>query len=1777
MKKQRCEEPVSVNLPKKGGYQFYWRTLAVLFFLLISQQTFAQFRVVGYIPTWGGNLNDVQYSKLTHINYAFMLPTANGGYQAMDETRLRDLVSRAHANGVKVIISVGGGGGGDAFKTIVPNAGLRTTFCNNMLTFCNKFNVDGVDVDWEFPNDGTEANNFGLLMSELSAKMHANGKLCTIAVIAYGGTSFVNSLFTSCDFINIMAYDENSYDHSNYDVGVKSVNYWVGRGLAKNKAVLGVPFYGRDNCCAYKTVGYNELLGMGASPNADTYNNKVGYNGIPTMKKKTTYAMGACGGIMIWSLDTDVLGANSLLGAIDAVVKANSNPVPDNLAKGKTVTVSSTEANTTTSLVASNATDGSYSTRWASVFADPQSLSVDLGANYSINRVKLTWEAALASAYEIQISTNGNDWSTIKSVTGNAATTNDLTGLSGIARYVKIYGTARATAYGYSLYEVEVYGTAIESPYSGTAINIPGKIEAENYDLGGQGLAYNDTETANQAGAYRADGVDIETTTDAGAGYNVGYTADGEWLKYMVNVTAAGNYSFSFRTAGTGTASKIRLEVDGVSVTGDVALPNTGAWQTWATTTVGNVALTAGAHTIRLFIVTGGFNLNYVTVNSLVPNVVPTVSLTSPASGTQFTAPASVSISATANDTDGTISKVEFYNGTTLIGTSTTSPYTFTWSNVATGTYTISAKATDNSGAAVTSSSASIVVNAPVITETPYGGTPVNLPGKVEAENYNNGGEGIAYHDMEAANQGGAYRTDGVDVQATTDAGAGYNVGYTADGEWLNYLVNVTAAGSYSVSFRTAATGTASAIRMEVDGIDVTGSVSLPNTGDWQAWATTTVPNIAFSAGAHNIRLFVVTGGFNLNSFSVAVPSQNNMSFLRASGKNIVNNNGNYLIKAVNLGNYMVQEGYMLNLGGGYQHDFKTKIADVVGTANRDQFYKDYLANFVTKADIDSLAKWGFNSVRVPMHYNLFTPLGQPDTYIESGFAYIDNIISWCKANNMYVILDLHAAPGGQSSGDISDYISGQPSLWESAANRAQTVKLWRKFAERYVNEPTVGGYDLINETNWTLANNNQLLMQIMKDITAAIRQVDNNHLVFIEGNSYANDYNGLTPKWDNNMAYSFHKYWNDPSQSSINFVLAIRDGQNVPIWLGEFGENSNHWIAESVTIMNNNNIGWAIWPYKKMSSVSSIGSFKQPNNWSALADYIHGGAKPSASVGQAILNELVQNVKAQNLTINKGYIYALIKQPNNNNTTPYMTLNLPGKVLAAHYDEGKNGYAYNDSQFQNSQYGNPVGSSTSWNNGWYYRNDGVDLQYSTPENGPTIGYTEANEWLQYTVNVTTTGSYAVKVRAAGNGGKITLSVDGVTTSINNANVTATGGWDVWQTITLGNINLTAGKHTLRATVTTAGYNLSYFDFSTTATPNQAPTVSLTSPANGSSAVAPASIVINANAADANGTVTKVDFYNGTTLLGTDATAPYSYTWNVTTAGTYSITAKATDNAGAATTSSGVSVTVTTNTTTPINQAPTVSLTSPANGTSVNAPASIVIAATAADADGTVSKVDFYNGTTFIGTDATAPYSYTWTNVAAGTYSITAQATDNTGATATSAVVAVIVNTVVISNPCSSIASYIENGNYVPGSKVKNANAQYQCKPYPYSGWCNGAAWAYAPGTGAYWTDAWTLVGSCAASARSTSDASVNEAALNNFPNPFTNTTTVQVQVAEAGDVSVKVYDKTGQEVGTVVTGYLATGTYNFTFDASYLKADLYLIKFTSNDKVFTRKMVKSE
>ena len=290
--------------------------LALLLFAGV-QRASAQFKVIGYMPSWTGDVNTVQYSKLTHINYAFILPNSNGTLQGLDNpSKLSSLVSKAHASGVKVMISVGGWNNGDdsGFETLAANSGSRNTFTQALISLVNQYNLDGVDIDWEYPDGGASANNYVTLMTQLSNEMHSRGKLLTAAVVGENGGSILNAVFNVVDFLNLMAYDYNNYDHSTFTYAQNSINYWRGRGLPQSKCVLGVPFYGRPS---WET--FAQLVARGADPYADTYAG-VGYNGITTIKNKTNLAFDQGNGIMIWELSGDATGSNSLLSAIHEVV-----------------------------------------------------------------------------------------------------------------------------------------------------------------------------------------------------------------------------------------------------------------------------------------------------------------------------------------------------------------------------------------------------------------------------------------------------------------------------------------------------------------------------------------------------------------------------------------------------------------------------------------------------------------------------------------------------------------------------------------------------------------------------------------------------------------------------------------------------------------------------------------------------------------------------------------------------------------------------------------------------------------------------------------------------------------------------------------------------------------------------------------------------------------------------------------------------------------------------------------------------------------------------------------------------------------------------------------------------------------------------------------------------------------------------------------------------------------------------------------------------------------
>ena len=556
---------------------------------------------------------------------------------------------------------------------------------------------------------------------------------------------------------------------------------------------------------------------------------------------------------------------------------------------------------------------------------------------------------------------------------------------------------------------------------------------------------------------------------------------------------------------------------------------------------------------------------------------------------------------------------------------------------------------------------------------------------------------------------------------------------------------------------------------------------------------------------------------FVLSLFSISVLPQ---GFLKTSGIKIIDGNGqDFLLRGIGLGGWLVPEGYMLQTSSfaNAAWQFRQKVEALIGTTKTDEFFKLYRANFVTRKDVQQIADWGFNSIRLPMHFNLLTPQDAPFSYSEEGFATIDSLLQWCEESKIYLILDLHAAPGGQSKDNIADYNPAYLPLWEDVIAQQRTVYLWKYIAARYADKKWIGGYDLINETAYTFSTgNNQPLRDLFINITNGIRAVDKNHIIFIEGNWYATDFNTLTPPWDDNMVYSFHKYWNATDVGSINYLLSLRNNSQRPLWLGESGENSNQWFTDAIKLMELYNIGWAWWTLKKVEGNNSLMYVTKPAEYDYLLKYWSGQAtKPTVDYAVNALTKFAKSLNIDSCKPNNGVIDAMFRQVKSTQTLPFSENAIPGIIYATNYDYGQNGYAYKDNDYQNT------GNNGSWNSGGQFRNDGVDIEKcsDTPTNGYDVGWINTGEYLNYTVNVAQTGTYNLLIRVTANtgDGKILMRWDGQNLG-NLIDVPATGGWSSWRSLAVNNIPLTQGKHTFSLNFYFGGFNINFVKFDLAAT-----------------------------------------------------------------------------------------------------------------------------------------------------------------------------------------------------------------------------------------------------------------------------------------------------------------------------------------------------------------------
>lgn len=546
---------------------------------------------------------------------------------------------------------------------------------------------------------------------------------------------------------------------------------------------------------------------------------------------------------------------------------------------------------------------------------------------------------------------------------------------------------------------------------------------------------------------------------------------------------------------------------------------------------------------------------------------------------------------------------------------------------------------------------------------------------------------------------------------------------------------------------------------------------------------------------------------------TLAQPSQSYAQYVHTNGTQILDENGNELFfTGMNLGNWLLWEGYLMM--GDFNYRTHTQFFDGVKLAFGDdlgqaiEFEHQWRMNYVTQHGIDELKGLGFNSVRVPFHFNLFWDW---NSYAPSdrGFQYIDRVVEFCRNNDMYVLLDMHAAPGYQNPGDHSDNVESNASqpretvhFWDGDnVNIASAV--WRHIADYYKNEPVIWGYDLINEPVPQPGREFELLGS-MVTMRNAIREVDNNHIIVAEGSWWGSDMeklnwnnaqvqsvSGVSSRWDDNMVYQTHHYSSDVSL--LDGRLALCNNLNVPLILGEYGESDNGNLRNMTNWCQDNNVGYFPWSFKKMSHDRCLWTIPPNNAYNELKNAINGNTSGPSSLYNDMIAFCNNNISngSPGIVWHQGFYDAV----RNTSTPPQNCANSSAvSILSVIQAEG------------------------------YCNMNGIQTEpTSDTGGGENVGWVDSGDWLDFRVNVPSAGTYNINVRVAADGSaNKTIDIQSGGSTVGSVSYSATGGWQNWATVS-GNVNLAGGDQTLRIYFGTSGQNVNWFQCTSTPSSPSAP------------------------------------------------------------------------------------------------------------------------------------------------------------------------------------------------------------------------------------------------------------------------------------------------------------------------------------------------------------------
>jgi endoglucanase len=381
--------------------------------------------------------------------------------------------------------------------------------------------------------------------------------------------------------------------------------------------------------------------------------------------------------------------------------------------------------------------------------------------------------------------------------------------------------------------------------------------------------------------------------------------------------------------------------------------------------------------------------------------------------------------------------------------------------------------------------------------------------------------------------------------------------------------------------------------------------------------------------------------------------------FVTIDGTHLVQPNGERLfIMGTNLGNWLNPEGYMF----GFKKTncywmIDEMIAQMVGPDAADAFWKAFKDNYITRRDIEFIASTGANTIRLPFNYKLFTDedyMGLKSA--QDGFARIDSVVEWCRDNHLYLILDMHDCPGGQT-GDNIDNSYGYPWIFESEPSQQLFCSVWQKIAAHYEKEPVILGYELMNEPiapyfGEKVAEFNGKIEALYKRAVAAIRKVDRNHIVLLGGSQWNGNFEPFTDwTFDSKIMYTCHRYGGSPEKDAFRSIIDFRDKTGLPMYMGETGHNTDEWQASLCRMLRDNNIGYTFWPYKKVDN-SCFNAIRRPAGWDSVVVKFSEAdrstfelirkSRPRQAEALRLLMEFVGNSRCEHCVPQESYIRSL-------------------------------------------------------------------------------------------------------------------------------------------------------------------------------------------------------------------------------------------------------------------------------------------------------------------------------------------------------------------------------------------------------------------------------------------------------------------------------------------------------------------------------------------------------